>query len=85
MTKAWTDAAGDGNGKLNLQQYKNFDEALRKIATDANEWYDEDKTDVHYEVLNQMSEGDGFSMTDMMKTWGPWMAKFEELKAAEGL
>ena len=52
MTNAWSQADGNGDGKLDLQEYKNFDAALRKIATDAGEWYDEDMTDAHYEVLN---------------------------------
>ena len=85
MNKAWTDADGNGDGRLNLQEYKAFDTALRAIATGAGEWYDEDKTDAHYEVLNAIAEGDGFTMGEMMRCWGPWMAKFEELKAAAGL
>ena len=86
MNDAWTSADSNGDGKLDLQEYKVWDAALRKIAADAGEWYDEDKSDLHYaEVLNKISEGDGFTMPDMMRTWGPWMAKFEELKAANNL
>ena len=83
MSKAWNDADTNGDGKLDLQEYKAWDAALKAHATSAGEWYDEDRTDLHYnEVLNKIGEGEGFTMAEMMMTWGPWMAKFEELKAA---
>jgi len=32
-----------------------------------------------------MSEGDGVTIAEMFQLYGPWMAKFAELKAAAGL
>ena len=33
--------------------------------------------------FNMISEGDGVTMAEMFMVMGPWMAKFEELKAAD--
>ena len=34
MMKTWNDADADGDGKLNLAEYKVFDAAMRKYKTD---------------------------------------------------
>ena len=44
----------------------------------------EDHLQANYNIANAMGEGEGFTMAEMMMMWGPWMAKFEELKAADG-
>ena len=33
--------------------------------------------------MNSISQGEGFSMMELMSCMGPWMAKIEELKAAD--
>ena len=85
MNKAWTDADSNGDGKLDRAEFGNWAAAMRTMKTEEGEWNEPDNhDDEDYEIMNGISEGDGFTMAEMMSVFGPWMAKFEELKAADG-
>ena len=85
FTKMYTDADTNGDGKLDRAEYTVFADAVRAAKAAEGEWDDQENfDDVDYEMMNSISEGDGFTMADMWTIFGPWMAKFEELKAADG-
>ena len=85
MAQAWTDADADGDGMLNLAEYRVFDAAMRKIKVDAGEWHESDHAEENWNIGNQLSEGDGVSQEDLRAFSAPCAAKFNELKAADGL
>ena len=67
MTKAWADADANGDGKLNLEEYKAFDAALKAIALANGEWYEDgDYHEANFNMANSIGEGDGFTMPEMM-------------------
>ena len=77
ITQCFTDADADGNGALNLEEYRTFEASTRKIAIDDGDWREADpKIEETYALMNAVSEGEGFTMADMFATMGPWMAKF---------
>ena len=41
MMKAWADADANGDGKLDLEEYKAFDASLKAIALANGEWYED--------------------------------------------
>ena len=85
MNEAWSNADANGDGKLDRAEFGAWAEAMRKMKTEEGEWNEpENCDDTDYEIMNGISEGDGFTMPEMMTVFGPWMAKFEALKAADG-
>ena len=85
MNKAWSDADTNGDGKLDRAEFGTWSAAMRAHKASEGEWNEpEVNDDTDYEIMNGVSEGDGFTMAEMMQVFGPWMAKFEELKAADG-
>ena len=59
---------------------------MKKIASDNGEWQEAgDHTERNYNIGNSLSAEDGCTMPELMSIMGPWMAKFEELKNADGL
>ena len=68
-----------------MEEYKAFDAAMKAHADADGEWYESGKEADNYSIMNAVGEGEGFTMAEMMMTWGPWMAKVQELKTAEGL
>ena len=85
MNKAWTDADSNGDGKLDRAEFGTWAEAMRAVKVAEGEWNEpENHDDEDYEIMNSVSEGEGFTMAEMMSVFGPWMAKFEALKAADG-
>ena len=54
---------------LDLEGYRKFDAALRKIAADAGEWLDdENRTEVDFAMVNRISgEAQGLTMAEMMQ------------------
>ena len=58
---------------------------MRALKEADGEWHESDHIQANYEILNSVGEGEGYSKEEMQACMGPWMAKFEELKAADGL
>ena len=85
MAKAWSDADANGDGKLDLAEYRNYDAAMRTLKEAEGEWHESDHAEENYNIVNSISEGEGFTMEQMRSIMAPWIAKFEELKAADGL
>ena len=85
MTQAWNDADADGDGKLNLAEYRVFDAAMRKFKVDAGEWHESDHAEENWNIANSLSAADGCTWEELRAVMKPWMVKFEELKAADGL
>jgi hypothetical protein len=82
----WAAADANNDGKLDLAEWKVFSQASRKAEADEGNWVDQDdRAEETYAAFNQMSEGDGFTIAEMFTCYGPWIAKFEELKAAAGM
>ena len=83
FAKMFNDADANGDGRLNLEEYKVFNAAARADATANGEWLDADSHDEdNYALLNSVTAEDGFTMADMHQIMGPWMAKMNELKDA---
>ena len=85
MQQAWDDADANNDGKLDLAEYRVFDAAMRAMKTADGEWHESDHAEANYGIGNSLSEGDGITMAEMRQAMAPWLAKFEELKAADGL
>ena len=70
----------NGDGKLDLAEYKVFDDAINKSAIDDGKWVETKNQDEDYtNILNAIGEGEGISFAELKAVWGPWMAKFKEL------
>ena len=85
INKAFTDADADGDGRLNLAEYRVFDATIRALKTAEGEWHESDHAEENWNIGNQLSEGDGVSQEDLRAFSAPCAAKFNELKAADGL
>ena len=84
MTQMWTDADADQDGKLNLAEYRVWQGNMDAMAIERGDWRESgDHMEENYNISNMISEGDGVTMAEMFMVMGPWMAKFEELKAAD--
>ena len=65
MAQAWTDADADGDGMLNLAEYRVFDAAMRKIKVDAGEWHESDHAEENWNIGNSLSAADGVTMAEL--------------------
>ena len=84
MAQTWADADADGDGMLNLAEYRVFDAAMRKYKVDAGEWHESDHAEENWNIANSLNAAtDGVTMAELRQIMVPWMAKFEELKAAD--
>ena len=83
MQNAWNEADADGDGKLNLAEYRVFEQKRREMKESNGEWHESDHAEANYAILNSLSAGDGFTQAEMYSTFVPWMAKWEEVKAAD--
>ena len=79
VTAIFDAADVNGDGKLDLTEYKVFDDAINKSAIDDGKWVETKNQDEDYAILNALGDGEGVSFAEMMSIWGPWMAKFKEL------
>ena len=66
MAQAFTDADADGDGMLNLAEYRVFDAAMRKMKVDAGEWHESDHAEENWNIGNSLSDDDGVTMAELM-------------------
>ena len=67
MNKCWTDADTNGDGKLDRAEFGNFNAAMNAMKTEEGCWTEpENHDDEEYEIMNGISEGDGFTMAEML-------------------
>ena len=84
MTTAWNNADADNDGKLNKAEYMVWGEAMNAHKTARGSWVEPiENFEEDYDTCNMISEGEGITMADFWKMVGPWMHKFQELKAAD--
>ena len=82
--KMFADADGNGDGRLNLEEYRAFSATTKAEAESLGEWREAgDRDEENFAILNSVSAEDGFTMAEMQQVMGPWMAKFTELKNAD--
>ena len=82
--KMFADADSNGDGRLNLEEYRAFSAATKAEAESAGEWREAgDRDEENFAILNSVSAEDGFTLAEMQQVMGPWMAKFTELKNAD--
>ena len=62
MAKAWSDADANGDGKLDLAEYRNFDAAMRAMKEADGEWHESDHAEENYNIVNSIGDGEGFTM-----------------------
>ena len=85
MTQMWNEADTNGDGKLDRAEYATWEAAMKADKATIGEWVEpESHADEDYAIFNSVSEGDGLVLMELYTCFGPWMAKFEELKAADG-
>ena len=85
MIKDWNDADANGDGKLDLVEARRLDEAYKAEAESLGGWYESDHVEENYNIFNSVSEGDGVTFDEYCQVLMLWEAKFEELRAADGL
>ena len=84
FAKMFSDADTNGDGRLDLEEYRVFSAATKAIALADGDWREAgDHDEENYAIINSVSAEDGFTMAEMQQTMGPWMAKFTELKNAD--
>ena len=82
--KMFSDADTNGDGRLNLEEYRVFQASAKAAAVAEGEWTDaEDHQEADYNIINSVSAEDGFTIAEMQQIMGPWMAKMTELKEAD--
>ena len=82
--KMFSDADSNGDGRLNLEEYRAFLAAAKADAISTGDWTEvDDHVEENYAIVNSISAEDGFTMAEMQQTTGPWMAKMTELKNAD--
>ena len=87
MGQAWSDADENQDGKLDLAEYRKFYCAIKAINEAEGVWVEQDdRAEDFYTILNTISsEEEGVSRADLRAYMGTWNAKWEELRAADGL
>ena len=86
MIANWNSADVNGDGKLDLAESRAFAAAIKAQKDEEGDWSESlDLVEENYNIINMISEGDGYTMAEMWMAMGPWMAKFMECKAAAGL
>ena len=83
MNQNFTDSDVDGDGKLNLAEFRVWEAKGHEESRRHGTWAEEGHTEENYAVANMLSEGDGVTIAEFWTIITPWMAKFEELKAAD--
>ena len=68
---------------MDLAEYRVFENIRRTTKESNGEWHETDHAEANYAILNSLSEGDGFTMDEMKAVFGPWFAKWSEIKAAD--
>merc|ERR1711997_986935 len=82
--KMFSDADTNGDGRLNLEEYRVFSATTKAEAVANGDWREAgDHDEDNYAIMNSVSAEDGFTMAEMQQIMGPWMAKFTELKNAD--
>ena len=84
FAKMFSDADTNGDGRLNLEEYRVFSATTKAEAVANGDWREAgDNDEDNYAIMNSVSAEDGFTMAEMQQIMGPWMAKFTELKNAD--
>merc|ERR1711997_968809 len=84
FAKMFSDADTNGDGRLNLEEYRVFSATTKAEAVANGDWREAgDHDEDNYAIMNSVSAEDGFTMAEMQQIMGPWMAKFTELKNAD--
>ena len=66
MAQTWADADADGDGMLNLAEYRVFDAAMRKYKVDAGEWHESDHAEENWNIANSLNAAtDGVTMAEL--------------------
>ena len=85
MGQNFTDSDVDGDGKLNLEEFRVWEAKGHQVCRETGTWYEEGHSEDNYAIANMLSEGEGVTLAEFWTIITPWMAKFEELKTADGL
>ena len=83
LTEDWNGSDADGDGYLNLDEFKVWVTKAkdREIAAGCYVRPDPDqaRTTEFYNVANTITEGEGIVLMDFFTYMGPWMAKYLEI------
>ena len=91
MAKAaeiFAQADANGDGVLDAAEYEEYQRLNNEEAAREGNWSDDrpGRAAQSYAIMNQVNpERDGCSMQEVFSVYGPYMAKWTELKTADGL
>ena len=57
---------------------------MRAAREADGEWFESDHAEENYNLMNAVSEGDGFTMPEMWAVLKCWRTKFDQLREADG-
>ena len=82
LKKEWAESDLDGDGKLNIDEFRIF--AAKRVATNRalgmylkDDW--PDNYEEFYGCVNAISEGEGCVVMDFLRMLGIWAPKYKEL------
>jgi hypothetical protein len=85
MTADWSESDADGDGKLNVEEFKVYITKAKARETTAGCYTRPDpgeaRTTEMYNAANSIGEGEGIVMMDFFTVMGPWMTKYLEITA----
>ena len=83
LAEDWNGSDADGDGKLNLEEFKVYITKAKAREATAGCYVRPDPGDARttemYNAANSIGEGEGIVMMDFFTVMGPWMTKYLEI------
>ena len=87
-TEIFSGADSNGDGVLDAAEYEAYTQLNNEEAAREGRWYDtrEGQCQAMYNLINQVNpDREGATQAEIFQFYGPFFAKWKELKSADGL